>query len=76
MTPKTKTKVGVRIIPEGRLRLAKVPTAELGDAALQAQHAAGLDAADFIIIAVTPGAADDALARALADHATSPPAAS
>lgn len=62
MTP---TKTGVRIIPEGRLRLAKAPTAELGDAALQAQQAAGLDAADFVIVAVTPGTADDTLARAV-----------
>lgn len=66
-------KVGVRIVPEGRLRLSKAPTSELGDAALQAQHAAGLDAADFIIVAVTPGTGDDDLARALARAAKTPP---
>lgn len=80
MTPPVPTKpakpvkiaAGVRIVPEGRLRLAKAPTAELGSAALQAQEAAGLDAADFIIIAVTPGAGDDGLARALEQAAKSP----
>lgn len=66
-------KVGVRIVPEGRLRLAKVPTSELGDAALQAQQEAGLDAADFIIVAVEPGTGDDALARALLRAAKTPP---
>lgn len=66
-----KVAVGARIVPEGRLRLARAPTAELGSAALQAQEAAGLDAADFIIVAVTPGAGDDALVRALEQAAKS-----
>lgn len=54
---------GVQVVPEGRLRLSRSPTAELAAAAYLAQQAAGLDAADFVIVAVAPGTATDALAR-------------
>jgi len=62
-------KAGVRIVPEGRLRLSRAPTSELGAAAQQAQAEAGLDAADFVIVAVEPGLGDDALAKAVRDAA-------
>lgn len=54
-----------RTIPEGRLRLARSPTTDLAAAALQAQQAAELQAADFIVIAVDPGAAGDVLVNEL-----------
>ncbi len=54
-----------RIVPEGRLRLSKSPTAEIASAAYQAQNAAKLEAADFIIIAVPVGRAGDELAKRL-----------
>lgn len=46
-----------RYVPEGKLRLDRVPVSLLGAAAIHAQQAAGLEAADFIIIAVPPGQA-------------------
>ena len=60
-------KAGVRIVPEGRLRLSRAPTSELGAAATLAQQEAGLDAADFVIVAVQTGLGDDALAKAVRD---------
>lgn len=66
-------KAGVKIVPEGRLRLSRAPTAELGAAALLAQEEAGLDAADFVIVAVEPGLGDDALAKAVRDAAAALP---
>jgi tripartite-type tricarboxylate transporter receptor subunit TctC len=65
--------ITARIVPEGRLRLAKSPTAELAAAALRAQEGAGLEhktGADFIIIALAPGTATDEVARKLAKRAT------
>ncbi len=62
----TTSRIGVRVVPEGRLRLAASPTNELAAAALLAQDAAGIppsDGADFVILAVPPGAAGDRLAR-------------
>lgn len=47
------------LIPEGRLRLSRAPAAELAAAATRAQEAAGLDAADFIVVAVPPGSGID-----------------
>lgn len=69
-------KAGLKIIPEGRLRLSRAPAAELGAAALLAQKEAGLDGADFVIVAVAPGSGDDALVKALRDApaAVKPPA--
>lgn len=61
----TTRKAGVRIVPEGRLRLSRAPTSELGAAAMLAQKDTGLDACDFVIVAVEPGAGDDALAAAV-----------
>lgn len=49
--------VGARYVPEGKLRLDRVPVALLGSAAIGAQQRAGLEAADFVIIAVPPGQA-------------------
>ena len=37
------------------MRLRRAPHAELAAAALQAQQAARLEAADFIVVAVEPG---------------------
>jgi hypothetical protein len=45
---------GTATVLEGELALSKDPTAELAAAALAAQEAAGLDRADFIVIAVQP----------------------
>lgn len=47
-----------RAIAEERLRLSKSPASEIAQAALDAQQAAGLDRADFLVIAVEPGQAD------------------
>lgn len=49
---------GARYVPLGRLLQSRSPIAELGAAAQQAQQDAGLERADFIIVAVTPGTAD------------------
>lgn len=51
-----------KYVPVGRLYQSRAPTAELGAAAMQAQEAAGLEAADFIVVAVTPGTADAVVA--------------
>jgi len=76
MTAKKKPAAEARIVTEGTLRLSRAPTAELGAAALQAQKAAGLKAADFIIVAVAPGTADDAMADRIVAAAVRPPTAS
>lgn len=58
-----------RHVAEATLRLSKAPTAELAAAALEAQEAAGLERADFIVVAVPPGTAPatvDAVAAAAA----------
>jgi arginine repressor len=49
---------GAKYVPVGRLLQSRSPVTELGAAAMQAQDAAGLDRADFIVIAVEPGTAD------------------
>lgn len=49
------------IVTEGQLRLSKAPTAELAAGALRAQEVAGLEAADFLVVAVQPGSGDAAL---------------
>lgn len=53
---------GAKYVPVGRLLQSRSPVAELGAAAMQAQEAAGLEAADFIVVAVTPGTADAVVA--------------
>lgn len=58
------TQASAALVEEGRLRLSRAPHAELSAAALEAQEAAGLDSADFIVIAVTPGEGGDALEAA------------
>jgi len=62
MTARKKPAVDARIVTAGTLKLSRAPTAELGAAAMQAQKAAGLEVADFVIVAVPPGSADDAMA--------------
>lgn len=42
---------------------SRSPIAEIGAAAKQAQDAAGLKQADFIVVAVTPGTADAIVAE-------------
>lgn len=51
-----------KYVAVGRLYQSRAPVAELGAAALQAQQAAGLEAADFIVVAVEPGHADAVVA--------------
>lgn len=65
MTPARKKPalVDARVVTAGTLKLSRAPTAELGAAALQAQKAAGLTVADFVIVAVPAGTADDTMAR-------------
>lgn len=60
-----RTPAAARSIPEGRLRLSRSPTTELAAAALLAQEATELEACDFIIVALPPGAAGDKLALEL-----------
>lgn len=56
-------------VEEARLRLSRAASAELAGAALRAQEAAGLDSADFIVVAVPPGAAAGGAARAAEEAA-------
>lgn len=63
-------------VTEGELRLSRAPSAELAAAALRAQQDAGLEAADFIVVAVRGGegpAAQQAIDAAL-EHADRPAA--
>lgn len=56
-----------RVVPESELRLSPAPTAELAAGAVLAQKDAKLDGptgADFIVIAVPPGKALEAVAQA------------
>lgn len=46
-----------RYVEVGNLMQSDSPIAELGAAAAQAQEAAGLERADFVIVAVAPGGA-------------------
>lgn len=59
-------KPAVTTVTVERLRLSRAPAADLAGAAMQAQQAAGLARADFIIIAVDPADAnvDELAARA------------
>lgn len=43
------------VVAEAQLRISSAPVAELAEGALTAQARAGLETADFVIIAVTPG---------------------
>lgn len=65
---------GAKYVPVGRLYQSRSPIAELGAAAQQAQAAAGIGAADFIVVAVEPGQADAVVAavEAAARGETSP----
>lgn len=56
-----------RIVNAAKLRLSRDPSAELAAGALQAGEDAELagGTADFLIVAVPAGQADDTLARAL-----------
>jgi len=65
--------IGARVVPEGRLKLSRSPSADIAAAAMQAQEAAGLTTADFIVVAVKPGTATDAMARELERVATKAP---
>lgn len=60
-------RAAVRLLTRTRLRLAQDPSALLAAGALQATEAAGLELgeADFLIVAVPAGQADDALALEL-----------
>ena len=63
-----------RIVNSAKLGLSRDPSAELAAGALQAAEDAGLmvdgtGAADFIIVAVPAGHADDRLARELEERA-------
>lgn len=53
------TDTGVALVASETLNLSKSPTSELAAAALAAQNAAGLERADFIVVAVTPGELGD-----------------
>lgn len=57
-------RVAARFVKSTLLKLSRAPVSELAAAALKAQEVAGLDAADFIVIAVPPGTADAAAAPA------------
>lgn len=63
--PRTFAQVGVT---SEKLRLSRAPHAELAAAATQAQEDAGLEEADFIIVAIDPDSSEgavDAIAAAL-----------
>lgn len=49
---------GTATVPVERLRLSRAPTADLAAAAIEAQKTAGLDQADFVVLAVEPGTVD------------------
>lgn len=51
---------GFALVARERLELSRSPTSELAAAALDAQRAAGLERADFIVVAVRPGEVVDA----------------
>jgi hypothetical protein len=53
-------------VSEARLRLSKSPTSEIASAALEAKQDAGLERADFILIAVPAGTAPGTLAAVTA----------
>lgn len=48
-------------VTEERLTVSPAPSAEIAAAAMDAQARAGLDRADFVILAVPPGAATASL---------------
>lgn len=56
---------GARIVPRTRLALSRDPSGELAAAAIQAMQDDAIPGgqADFIIVAVPAGAADDAMAE-------------
>lgn len=47
-------------VPVEKLKLSKAPAAEIAAAAMAAQRDAGLDQADFVIVAVPAGSSDEA----------------
>lgn len=60
---------GTSVVASERLRLSRAPAAEIAAAALQAQRDAGLERADFVVLAVEPGKLD--AAKAAVDGAAS-----
>ena len=63
-------KHGTDTVTVERLQLSRAPHADVTAAALEAQRAAGLEAADFVVVALEPGRladATDAVERVLGE---------
>lgn len=56
-------RAGTSTVSTEKLDLSRAPTAEVAAAALEAQKAAGLEKAAFVVVAVEPGAEPDAQAK-------------